>query len=78
MGYAEYSVKSLEELICSKHVLAGSNQTKKIRGNKLIPSPVEEYAVKEDIPAYTLKKLANTSFINELKKLSCDLFIVML
>ena len=80
-GTPEYSVKSLEVLNKSDHeILAVITQPdkKRSRGNKLIASPVKEYATKEGIPVYTPETIKdNNEFINELKKLSSDLFIVI-
>ena len=80
-GTPEYSVKSLDILIKSGHdIIAVVSQPdkKRSRGNKLIPSAVKEHAIKQNIPVFTPKNIiGNTKFINELKELSCDLFIVI-
>jgi len=80
-GTPEYSLASLDIFIKSKHdVIAVVSQPdkKRSRGNKLISSPVKSFAQKESIKIYTPEKIRdNTSFINELKSLSCDLFIVI-
>ena len=55
-GTPEYSVKSLEVLKKSDHdIVAVITQPdkKRSRGNKLISSPVKEYATKENIPVFT-------------------------
>ena len=80
-GTPEYSVKSLEVLKKSDHeILAVVTQPdkKRSRGNKLIASPVKEYATKEGIPVFTPETIkGNISLISKLKELSCDLFIVI-
>ena len=80
-GTPEYSVKSLEALKKSDHdVVAVITQPdkKRSRGNKLIASPVKEYAIKESIPVFTPEIIkGNIQFINKLKELSCDLFMVI-
>ncbi len=80
-GTPEYSVKSLEVLNKSEHdILAVITQPdkKRSRGNKLIASPVKEYATKEGIPVYTPEIIKdNIEFISLLKELSSDLFIVI-
>ena len=80
-GTPKYSVKSLELLKKSDHeVVAVITQPdkKRSRGNKLIASPIKEYATKENIPVYTPDIIkGNIQFITELKNLSCDLFIVI-
>ena len=80
-GTPEYSVKSLEVLKKSNHdILAVITQPdkKRSRGNKLIPSPVKEYATKEGIRVFTPQTVKdNNKFESELKELPCDLFIVI-
>ena len=80
-GTPEYSIASLDIFIKSKHeVIAVVSQPdkKRSRGNKLIASPVKSIAEKESIKIYTPEKIrGNIDFINELKSLSCDLFIVI-
>jgi len=80
-GTPEYSIASLDIFIKSKHeVIAVVSQPdkKRSRGNKLISSPVKSYAEQESIKIYTPEKIrGNIDFINELKQLSCDLFIVI-
>ncbi|MDC3121882.1 methionyl-tRNA formyltransferase [Prochlorococcus sp. AH-716-J21] len=80
-GTPEYSIASLDIFIKSKHeVIAVVSQPdkKRSRGNKLISSPVKRIAEQESIKIYTPEKIrGNIDFINELKSLSCDLFIVV-
>ena len=80
-GTPEYSLASLDIFIKSKHeVIAVVSQPdkKRSRGNKLISSPVKSFAEQESIKIYTPAKIRdNIHFINELKSLSCDLFIVI-
>ena len=80
-GTPEYSLASLDIFIKSNHeVIAVVSQPdkKRSRGNKLISSPVKSFAEKESIKIYTPEKIRdNIQFINELKSLSCDLFIVI-
>ena len=80
-GTPEYSVKSLELLKKSDHdIVAVITQPdkKRSRGNKLIASPVKQYALKESIPVFTPEFIkGNIQFISKLKKLSCDIFIVI-
>ena len=80
-GTPEYSIASLEIFNKSKHKIIGvvsQPDKKRSRGNKLISSPVKSFAEKESIKIYTPAKIRdNIHFINELKSLSCDLFIVI-
>ncbi len=80
-GTPEYSIASLDIFIKSKHkVIAVVSQPdkKRSRGNKLISSPVKSFAQQESIKIFTPAKIReNKHFLNELKSLSCDLFIVI-
>ena len=80
-GTPEYSVASLNILNQSDHeLLAVISQPdkKRSRGNRLIYSPVKEFAKNENIPILTPEVIkGNIDFINKLKALSCDLFIVI-
>ena len=80
-GTPEYSLESLDIFIKSKHeVIAVVSQPdkKRSRGNKLISSPVKSFAEQESLKIYTPEKIKhNIHFINELKSLDCDLFIVI-
>jgi len=80
-GTPEYSIASLDIFIKSKHEIIGivsQPDKKRSRGNKLISSPVNSFAEQESIKIYTPAKIRdNIHFINELKSLSCDLFIVI-
>ena len=80
-GTPDYSLSSLDILIKSNHeVIAVVSQPdkKRSRGNKLIASPVKSFAEQKSIKIYTPEKIRdNLHFLNELKSLSCDLFIVI-
>ena len=80
-GTPVYSIASLDIFIKSKHEVIGvvsQPDKKRSRGNKLISSPVKSFAEQESIKIYTPAKIRdNIHFINELKSLSCDLFIVI-
>ncbi len=80
-GTPEYSVDSLNILNKSNHdVIAVISQPdkKRSRGNKLISSPVKKFAANKNIPVLTPQIIkGNNEFINELKSLSCDIFVVI-
>ena len=80
-GTPEYSVPSLDILNKSEHeIIAVVTQPdkKRSRGKKLDFSPVKAFATNENIPVYTPKIIkGNNDFINELRSLDCDLFIVI-
>ena len=80
-GTPEYSLKSLEIINNSNHELVGvvtQPDKKRSRGNKLIPSPVKEYAMANNIPVLSPNQIKNNKeFLKELRKLMSDLFIVI-
>ena len=80
-GTPEYSVASLNILNKSEHeVIAVISQPdkKRSRGRKLVSSPVKAFANNEKIPVFTPQIIkGNNDFINKLKSLYCDLFIVI-
>lgn len=47
------------------------------RGKKILPSPVKEYAVKAGIPVLQPEKLRSEEFLEELKAINADLFIIV-
>ena len=80
-GTPEYSLRSLELINNSNHELVGvitQPDKKRSRGNKLIPSPVKQYAIKNNIPVISPNQIKNNEdFSNQLKELIPDIFIVI-
>ena len=80
-GTPEYSVDSLNKLIDSHHQISAvitQPDKKRSRGNKLIPSPVKEIALKYDIPVFTPSSIKNNvSFIESLESFNSDIFVVI-
>ena len=80
-GTPEYSVKTLEKLISSEHhILAVVTQPdrKRSRGKNLIPSPIKKIALKNKIPVLSPVSIKNNiEFIQSLKRLQCDIFVVV-
>ncbi len=80
-GTPEYSVKSLKVINNSNHELVGvvtQPDKKRSRGNKLIPSPVKEFAIKNNIPVISPNQVKNNKdILNRLEELKPDLFIVV-
>ena len=80
-GTPEYSLKSLEVINNSNHELVAvitQPDKKRSRGNKLIPSPVKQYAIKNNILVISPNQIKNNKdFINQLKELMPDIFIVI-
>ena len=80
-GTPEYSLRSLEVINNSNHELVGvvtQPDKKRSRGNKLIPSPVKQYAIKNNILVISPNQIKNNEdFSNQLKELMPDIFIVI-
>ena len=80
-GTPEYSLRSLEVINNSNHELVGvvtQPDKKRSRGNKLIPSPVKQYAIKNNILVISPNQIKNNEdFLNQLKELKPDIFIVI-
>ena len=80
-GTPEYSLRSLEVINNSNHELVGvvtQPDKKRSRGNKLIPSPVKQYAIKNNILVLSPNQIKNNEdFSNQLKELKPDIFIVI-
>ena len=80
-GTPEYSLRSLEVINNSNHELVGvvtQPDKKRSRGNKLIPSPVKQYAIKNNILVMSPNQIKNNEdFSNQLKELMPDIFIVI-
>ena len=47
------------------------------RGKKVLPSPVKEYATQAGIPVLQPEKLRSEEFLEELKAINADLFIIV-
>lgn len=80
MGTPEFAVPSLELLVANGwNVIAviTAPDKPKGRGQKLIPSPVKEAAVKLNIPVLQPTNLKDPAFQQELKDLKADLQIVV-
>lgn len=80
MGTPEFAVPSLEILIENKfNVVAVITAPDKPqgRGQKLMPSPVKECALKYSIPVLQPTNLKSLEFINELKSFDANLQVVV-
>ena len=80
-GTPDYSVESLKILIDSHHEISAvitQPDKKRSRGSKLIASPIKKIALHHNIPVFTPNKIKNNiSFIENLKSLKSDVFIVI-
>ena len=79
-GTPEFAVASLDRLVSEGYnVVAAVTMPDKPagRGHKLFQSPVKEYAVAHDIPLLQPVRLKDEAFVDELRSLHADLFIVI-
>ena len=80
-GTPNYAVQSLKDLLNSEHqVIAVVTQPdkKRSRGNKLIPSPIKELSIENNIPVFTPENIKNDyEFLSILKSLRSDVFVVV-
>lgn len=81
MGTPEFSIPSLKILLESNHkILSVVTQPDKIRGRgqKVSYTQVKQFAVDTSIPVYQPEKLkGNSTFIQQMKNLQPDLFVVV-
>lgn len=80
MGTPDFAVPSLDVLIQNNYNVVGViTATDKLagRGNKLTESAVKKYAVEKNLKILQPEKLKNPEFINELKALEANLFVVV-
>ena len=80
-GTPEYAVKSLENLISSRHEIVAvitQPDRKRLRGKNLIPSPIKSCSIENKIDVLCPENIRdNKKFIETLKKFNCDLFVVV-
>jgi len=81
MGTPDFAIPSLQILIKNNYrvsaVVTGPDKERG-RGQKVSFTPVKEFALKHNLPVLQPEKLKNNSqFIEELKKLQPDLFVVV-
>ncbi len=83
-GTPEYAVMTLEKLAqatkkINSEIAFVVTQRDKPQGRKMIVTapPAKVWAMKHNIPVYQPEKLDDPNFIKELKKYSCDIFIVI-
>ena len=80
MGTPEFAVPSLQVLIENNfNVVAVVTAPDKPqgRGQKIIPSPVKEFAIKNNIPVLQPEKLKSPGFLRELKLYNANLLVVV-
>ncbi len=80
MGTPDFAVPSLKILFESEHKISAvvtAPDKERGRGQKISFTPVKEFALKNNIPVLQPEKLKDQKFINELKKISADIFVVV-
>jgi methionyl-tRNA formyltransferase len=80
MGTPDFAVASLDKLTSTKHEIVGVVTVPDKpagRGQKLQFSPVKQFALNKNIPVLQPEKLKDHEFIENLKHLNADLFVVV-
>jgi methionyl-tRNA formyltransferase len=80
MGTPEFAVPMLEALVNSEHEVVGvvtAPDKPAGRGMQLMESDVKKFAMQKSLRILQPEKLKNESFLNELKSLRADLFVVV-
>lgn len=80
LGTPEFAKTSLEAIHQSHHHVVGVvtvADKASGRGQKIHQSPVKVYASENNIPVFQPEKLRNPEFLEELRKLEADVFVVV-
>ena len=80
MGTPEFAVQSLDALICNNYevkAVVTAPDKKSGRGNKINFSDVKKYTIEKKLMLLQPKNLKEIDFINELKSINADIFIVV-
>lgn len=80
LGTPEFAKTSLEAIHQSHHQVVGVvtvADKASGRGQKIHQSPVKIYAEENNIPVFQPEKLRNPEFLEELRKLDADVFVVV-
>ncbi|HRQ53236.1 MAG TPA: methionyl-tRNA formyltransferase [Ignavibacteriaceae bacterium] len=80
MGTPDFSIPSLKILLKNNHEILAVVTTpdkERGRGQKITFTTVKQFAIDNNIPVLQPIKLKDESFINELKNLNPDLFIIV-
>lgn len=79
-GTPDFAKASLEAINKSHHEVVGVvtvADKPSGRGQKLTESPVKKYAVENNLPVFQPEKLRNPEFLEEIKNLNADVFVVV-
>ena len=80
MGTPEFAVQSLDALICNNYevkAVVTAPDKKSGRGNKINFSDVKKYTIEKNLRLLQPKNLKEIDFIDELKSINADIFIVV-
>lgn len=80
LGTPEFAKTSLEAIHQSHHEVVGVvtvADKASGRGQKINQSPVKVFAVENNLPVFQPEKLRNPEFLQELRKLDADVFVVV-
>lgn len=81
MGTPEFALPSLEKIFHSRHRISGivtQPDRPRGRGKKLLPTPVKQFALDHSLsPILQPESLKDAKFINALRALDADLFVVV-
>lgn len=80
LGTPEFAKTALEAIHQSHHEVVGVvtvADKASGRGQKINQSPVKIFAVENNLPVFQPEKLRNPKFLEELKKLDADVFVVV-
>ena len=80
MGTPDFAVECLDVLVKSDHNIVAvvtSEDKQAGRGQKIKTSDIKDYSLKKNLKILQPKNLKDSSFINEIKNLNPDIFIVV-
>lgn len=78
-GTPDFAVPTLDKLTASYDVAAvvTAPDKERGRGRKVSSTPIKEFAIENNLKVLQPLKLSDESFINELKEIDADLFIIV-
>lgn len=79
-GTPDFAVTSLSKIYESENQISAvvtAPDKERGRGRKVSFTPVKEFAIKKNIPVFQPAKLKDENFIEELKKIDADLFVIV-
>ena len=78
MGTPDFAVESLKKLVEEGHEICAvytQPDKPKNRGMKLLPTPVKEYALTQNLPVYQPERLVETEEVEQLRALQPELIV---